>query len=78
MIKVSNILDPDQARRNVGPDQGPNCLQRSSAYDKTSCVQRNHSSVKQFKSSLICIQTVCKHYQLAPKLFSLWGNTPET
>ena len=28
---VSNSLDPDQARRFVGPDLGPNCLQRLSA-----------------------------------------------
>ena len=33
MIKVSNSLDPDQARRFVGPDLGPNCLQRLSADD---------------------------------------------
>ena len=27
-IRVSDSLDPDQARRFVGPDLGPNCLQR--------------------------------------------------
>ena len=32
-IRVSNRLDPDQARRFVGPDLGPNCLQRRSADD---------------------------------------------
>ena len=30
-IQVSNSLDPDQARHFVGPDLGPNCLQRLSA-----------------------------------------------
>ena len=30
----SNTLDPDQARQNVGPDLGPNCLQRLSADGK--------------------------------------------
>ena len=30
-IRVSNSLDPDQARQNVGPDLGSNCLQRLSA-----------------------------------------------
>ena len=30
-VTVSNNLDPDQARQNVGPDLGPNCLQRISA-----------------------------------------------
>ena len=28
---MSNSLDPDQDRRSVGPDLGPNCLQRLSA-----------------------------------------------
>ena len=27
---MSNSLDPDQARHNVGPDLGPICLQRFS------------------------------------------------
>ena len=26
-LSVSNSLDPDQARQNVGPDLGQNCLQ---------------------------------------------------
>ena len=29
-----NSLDPDHARHSVGPDLGPNCLQRLSANDK--------------------------------------------
>ena len=32
-MRVSNILDSDQARRFVGPDLGPNCLQILSADD---------------------------------------------
>ena len=32
-IRVSNHLDPDQARRFVGVDLGPNCLQMISAAD---------------------------------------------
>ena len=32
---MSNSLDPDQAQQNVGPELGPNCLQRLSA-DNTS------------------------------------------
>ena len=32
-IRVSKSLDPDQARYSVGPDLGPNCLQRLSADD---------------------------------------------
>ena len=34
-IRVSNSLDPDQARHFVEPDLGPNCLQRLSADDTT-------------------------------------------
>ena len=30
---VSNSLDPDQAQHFVGPDLGPNCLQKLSADD---------------------------------------------
>ena len=30
-IRVSNGLDPDQGRHSVGPDLGPNCLQKLSA-----------------------------------------------
>ena len=30
-IRVSNSLDPDQVRHLVGPDLGPNCLQRVKA-----------------------------------------------
>ena len=30
---VSQSLDPDQAQHFVGPDLGPNCLQRLSADD---------------------------------------------
>ena len=32
-FEVSNSLDPDQARNFVGPDLGPNFLQRLSADD---------------------------------------------
>ena len=28
-VIASNGLDPDQDRRSVGPDLGPNCLQRT-------------------------------------------------
>ena len=31
-IRVSNSLDPDKAQHFVGPDLGPNCLQRLLAY----------------------------------------------
>ena len=31
LITFANSLDPDEARQNVWPDPGPNCLQRLSA-----------------------------------------------
>ena len=34
-IRVSNSLDPDQARHFVGHNLGPNCLQELSADDAT-------------------------------------------
>ena len=34
-IRMSNSLDPDQARHFVGPDLGPNSLQRLSTDDKS-------------------------------------------
>ena len=33
---MANRLDSDQARQNVGPDLGPNCLQRLSTDDTSS------------------------------------------
>ena len=33
LTRVSNRLDQDQGRQNVGPDLGPNCLQRLVADD---------------------------------------------
>ena len=34
-FRVSKGLDPDQNQPSVGPDLGPNCLQRLSADDKS-------------------------------------------
>ena len=45
-IRVSNSLDPGQARHFVGPDLGPNCLQRLSA-DDTSRYRVNSIFLKQ-------------------------------
>ena len=38
--RVSNCLDPYQDQQNVGPDLGPNCLQRLSADDKNLPLER--------------------------------------
>ena len=41
-IRVSNGLDPDQDRRSVSPDLGPNHLQRLSADNKRHCQQEKN------------------------------------
>ena len=38
-IRVSNSLDPDLDRQNVGPDLGSKCLQRLSADDTKGAFQ---------------------------------------
>ena len=50
-----NNLDPDQARHFVGPDLGPNCLQRLSADDKSPLAGKELSPeyVVHFKISLL-------------------------
>ena len=48
-IRVSNSLDPDQAQHFVGPDLGPNCLQRLSA-DNTIRQKAKHNHYKIVKS----------------------------
>ena len=53
-IRLSNSLDPDQARHFVGPDLGPNCLQWLSADNKM--------------SGWIWVQTVCKGDQQTTKV----------
>ena len=56
-FKVSNSLDPDQARHFVGPDLGPSCLQRfkyfilGNDYDQTSL---SHKLFPYFAQDLIC------------------------
>ena len=46
-IRVSNSLDPDQDRPTVGPDLGPNCLQRLSVNLKSPLARKelyNHNN----------------------------------
>ena len=59
-IRMSNSLDQDQARKYVGPDLGPNCLQMLSA------VNRQQKSLK--RTILLSGQNLGK---LAPT-FSIW------
>ena len=43
-IRVSNSLDPDQARHFVGPDLGPKCLQMLSANNKSLLVSKEFNT----------------------------------
>ena len=45
---MSNSLDPDQARQNVGPDLDPNCLQRCN--QQTTKVASSRKRVKNSKA----------------------------
>ena len=45
---MSNSLDPDQAGHVVGPDLGPDCLQRSS-------LER--------KELVVCVEVLCGHVE---------------
>ena len=44
-FRASNSLDPDQDRHSVGPDLGPNCLQRLSD-EQTTKVATSKDRVK--------------------------------
>ena len=43
---MPNSLDPDQARRFVGPDLGPNCLQWLSSDDTSTDFTYTHEEPK--------------------------------
>ena len=44
-IRMSNSLDSDQARINVGPDLVPNCLQIISADDTSRQRDKDHKTI---------------------------------
>ena len=44
-IRESNSLDPDQDQHSIGPDLGPNCLQRLSAGKKKSCRKKKRKEL---------------------------------
>ena len=57
-IRVSNSLDPDQARHCVGPDLAPTCLQRLLADDTS--IQRvrgvnSHRTISEMKNIFGCM-----------------------
>ena len=46
---MSSGLDPDQDLQNVGPDLGPNCLQRLTADDRSRRQQGKSEAVIEHK-----------------------------
>ena len=56
---MSNSLDPDQAQHFVGPDLGPNCLQRLSADDTN-------------RQSALDIKDTHKNNTSAANVFGAW------
>ena len=76
-IIVSNSLDPDQARHFVGPDLGPNCLQKLSADD----TRRQRVINKPSKAYLSSSQLSIKYVNTAMCLLalailgSIWNNS---
>ena len=44
-IRVSNSFDPDQDQQNVGPDLGPNCLQKLAADDTSKQRVKNFANL---------------------------------
>ena len=58
---MSNSLDPDQVRRSVGTDLGPNCLQRLSADDKRQAILKknsmyyNNEPVHEISYNVVCV-----------------------
>ena len=62
-IRVSKSLDPGQDRHYVGPDLGPNCLQRLSTDDK--------SRRSNFSSDLAPIFSICLGQMSNQRLISL-------
>ena len=65
---MSNSLDPDQARHFVGPDLGPNCLQRLSADCETTKVAASKKTVKYCNNLVVlffvCFDALCPSQQL--------------
>ena len=57
-IRVSNSLDPHQERLSVGPDLGPNCLQRLLADDKN----HRQQSKRNWKTCEFCTYTLLGNY----------------
>ena len=76
---VSNSLEPDQARNYVGPDVGPNCLQRLSAADTNRQTSADIFQHQFFRKILSWIPSECQTVwiQIRPDIMSglIWVQT---
>ena len=59
---MSNKLDPDQDRHSVGPDLGPNCLQRLSGCQQTIKVATNKERVNPYPANIFVLKMPSAYY----------------
>ena len=67
---MSNNLDPDQAPHYVGPDLGPNCLQRLSA-DNKSCLAGKELNTHQLVDTTFWLKPCLKLISFGFNFFHL-------
>ena len=67
-IRVSNSLDPDQARHFVWPVLDLNCLQKLSADDTKRMSNGFDPDQDRHSVAMIWVQTVCKGYRQTTKV----------
>ena len=70
-VRVSNSLDPDQARHFVGPDLGPNCLQRLSADNKSRPLAGKEFNTKQLVDTTFLLKPWLKLISFGSNFFHL-------
>ena len=69
-LRVSNSLDPDQARHYVGPGLGPNYLQRLSADDKLLLADKELNT-KQFLNTTFWLKPWLKSTSFGSNFFHM-------
>ena len=67
---MSNNLDPDQARHFVGPDLGPNCLQKINRQQKSPLVGKEINT-KQFVDNTFWLKPWLKLISFGSSFFPL-------
>ena len=70
-IKISFWGDPDQARHFVGPDLGPNCLQRQSEDNKSDPIADKELNTKQLVDTTFWLKPWLQLISLGSNFFHL-------